>query len=177
MEAIWLSETLVSCHINTPRRWRHYGPPKRWYPTTLIHPEDRNSMALRNIGILPHQYTLKMETVWPSETLVSYHINTPWGWRHTPVRNVGNLPHQYILKMEAAWPSETLVSYHICTPWWWRHTTLRNIGILPHHYTLKMETARSSEMLVSYHNTTRCHDPEDLDLNHHHRENLKSCLL
>jgi hypothetical protein len=30
--------------------------------------------------------------------------------------------------------------------------------------------------LVTYHNTTRRHNPEDLDLNHHRRENLKTCV-
>jgi hypothetical protein len=43
------------------------------------------------------------------------------------------------------------------------------------HLTLKMEAARSSENLVPYHNTTRGHNPEDLDMNHR-RENLKTCI-
>jgi hypothetical protein len=42
------------------------------------------------------------------------------------------------------------------------------------HFTLKMEAAQISEMLVSYHSTTQCHNPEELDMNLHCCENLKS---
>jgi hypothetical protein len=61
------------------------------------------------------------------------------------------------MKMEAGWSSETLVSYHTASQ----------------HFTMKMEAAWSSETLVTYDNTTRCHNPEDLDLKLHRYESLK----
>jgi hypothetical protein len=41
---------------------------------------------------------------------------------------------------------------------------------------VRMEAPRPSETLVSYYNTTRRHNPEDRDLDLHHREYLK-CLI
>jgi hypothetical protein len=41
--------------------------------------------------------------------------------------------------------------------------------------SLKMEAACSSKTLVSAHKTTRCHNPEEHNLNNHRQENLKTC--
>jgi hypothetical protein len=43
-------------------------------------------------------------------------------------------------------------------------------------FRVKTEAAKSSEVLVSYHNAALRHNPEDLDLNLHRRENLKSLI-
>jgi hypothetical protein len=40
-----------------------------------------------------------------------------------------------------------------------------------------MEAAMPCEKLISYRNTTLRHNPEDLDLNSHCRENLKSLSI
>jgi hypothetical protein len=46
------------------------------------------------------------------------------------------------------------------------------------HVTVEEEEeARYFEKLVSYSKTTRRHNPEDLDVNLHRCENLRSCIM
>jgi len=42
---------------------------------------------------------------------------------------------------------------------------------------MNMEAEKSSETSVSYHSIIRRHNSEDLDLNLHRRDNLKSCNI
>jgi hypothetical protein len=44
------------------------------------------------------------------------------------------------------------------------------------HATSTFRVKRASGTLVSYHNTTRRHNPEDLDLNLHLRESLETLV-
>jgi hypothetical protein len=55
--------------------------------------------------------------------------------------------------------------FRVVTPW----------IVVRYPFTLKMQAAWTSEPLVSHHNTKLRHNPEKLDLNFHHHENLK-CL-
>jgi hypothetical protein len=56
---------------------------------------------------------------------------------------------------------------------------LWNVGILPQHYKVsqgevKMEASWTFETSISYQNIIRRHNLEDLDLNVHRRERLKT---
>jgi hypothetical protein len=67
----WIS---IATPLTSPWRWRQHSTPKHLYPTStlrgvtfqksstwiisLFHPEDGGSMALRNVGILAHHYTV-----------------------------------------------------------------------------------------------------------------------
>jgi hypothetical protein len=53
-------------------------------------------------------------------------------------------------------------------------TSIFNIEII---YTLMMVTTCSSETLISNYNTTSSHNSEDLNLNIHWLENLKTCNI
>jgi len=128
------------------------------------------------------QFTLTMKTAWNSETLISYHSPEDGGStdlqnvvsyhnptrRHNPedgssmdLRNVGILPQPYAASQPWRWKQ------HGSSKRWYPTTTLRGVT------TLKMEASGTFETLVSYHNATRHHKPEDLDLKHLRRENLK----
>jgi hypothetical protein len=58
------------------------------------------------------------------------------------------------------------------------NSLLLHLGPLPGtaHFSVKIKAEGSSSAFVSYCNTTWCHNPEDLDLDLHCHENLKSLI-
>jgi len=81
----------IQAPLTSPWRWMQQGPPKRWYPTTSLHgvdPEDHDLNLYPN----PTHFTLKMEAVRCSETLVSYITiwcqtqTATWWYRRTDQR-------------------------------------------------------------------------------------------
>jgi hypothetical protein len=60
----------------------------------------------------------------------------------------------------------------------WRRVVLwQDANVSEVHAALKMEPALNSETLLSYHNTTRRHNPEEIDLKYHRPECPKTLFL
>jgi len=118
------------------------------------------------------RHVVKTEATRFSETFVSYHIairrhTSPWRWRQH------SLP-------KRCYPTTSLHGITL-RPEDGGSVVLRRFILQQHytasHFTLKMEAAWYSETLLCYHNTSRCHSPEDLDLNLHRPEDLTVFLF
>jgi len=134
----------------------------------ILPPEDRGSLDLWDVGILPQHYTVSQlgygdrMDLWNVGVLPQhYTVSLPGNGDSMDLWNVGILPPQegismdlwnwlvfYHLMMEAAWTSEMSVFHHNTT----RHHNvviggsmdLWNVGILPQHYTVSQPGDRGS---------------------------------
>jgi hypothetical protein len=70
----------------------------------------------------------------------------------------------WLVRPVAHFSGSDVIIEHGCNDDWWKKPVF------------KREAARVSETLVSYHNTTLRHNPEDMDVKHHRRENHKTCV-
>jgi hypothetical protein len=120
------------------------------YPTTALHGVTTQKWRWMQ-RILPQHYTASQRRS-EDGCSVSYHSITR--------------RHNAEVKMDAAYPTTTL---HGVTTQKWRWMQ----RILPQHYTASQRRSEDG-CSVSYHNTTRFHNPEDLDLKHHHRKSQNS---
>jgi hypothetical protein len=118
-------------------------------PTTTLH------------GVTTEKTSTWMFTAVNTSNLIPLVYNDVWKLQNERTTELSHCP-LYLLSLAACLSSPFSLSIKYQNHSEWRH------------FTLKMKTLRSAETLVSYHATTRRHNPNDLDLNLHRRENVKS---